>query len=334
MNPSRHPLKTLLPFLILLTLLLGSAPVRAAGITCSSASMTNLVFGSVNPQSSLTSVSATLNYSCTNRDQNNIHSAMLCFSIGEPGGRQTNPRLMSSGSNTLQFQMYQDASRTIVWGSQMFGSFRTPLQVSITLDRGNGYNGTATLYGQVLGGQTGAIPGSYQDVYQNGDTALTINDAQSSTAPTSCGGSQASVYFPFTVSGVVAKQCTVTAGSNLSLGTVATTATNIAGNTGISVTCSNTTPYYIGLLPSNGSSTGAGVMSGTGGNASTVAYQLYQNTGLSTVWGNTATTTSAGNGVAGTGIGGAQSYSVYARAPSADFQPDIYTDTVVVTVNY
>ncbi len=337
MNSSpRYQLKALLPLLMLLALLLGAAPARAAGsITCSSASMTALNFGTVNPLASLTNVSATLSYSCSNSD-NKTHSALLCFSIGEPGGAQTNPRLMSSGANKLQFQLYRDASRTTVWGSQFFGSFLTPLQVPITLTKGQSINDQATLYGQVLGGQTGAIPAvaSYTDVYQNGDTALTINDAQSSTAPSSCDGSATSVYFAFTVSAVVAKQCTVTAGANLNLGTVAPTATNVPGNTSIAVTCTNTTPYYIGLLPSNNNTAGAGMMSGTGGNASTVPYQLYQNAGLSTAWGNTATTTSAGNGMAGTGTGVAQSYSVYARAPSADFQPDTYTDTVVVNVNY
>ncbi|MBS0318409.1 MAG: spore coat protein U domain-containing protein, partial [Proteobacteria bacterium] len=54
----------------------------------------------------------------------------------------------------------------------------------------------------------------------------------------------------------------------------------------------------------------------------------------STIWGNTATATTVGNGVTGTGTGIAQSIPVYAKAPTADFQPDIYTDTVVVTVNY
>lgn len=333
----RHPMKALLPLLMLLALLLGAAPARAAsGITCSSASMTTLSFGTVNPLASLTTVNATLSYTCSNGDNNNTHSALLCFSIGEPGGAQTNPRLMSgSGANKLQFQMYQDAARTQVWGSQFFGTFLTPLQIPITLTKGaSANNKQATLYGQVLGGQTSAIPDSYADIYANGDTALTVNDAQSGTAPTTCGTASTSVYFRFTVSASVAKQCTVSATSNLNLGTVAPTATNVAGNTSISVTCSNTTPYYIGLLPSNNNSAGAGAMSGTGGNSSKVPYQLYQNAGLSTVWGNTATATSAGNGVAGTGTGVAQSIAVYARAASADFQPDTYTDSVVVNVNY
>jgi len=141
----------------------------------------------------------------------------------------------------------------------------------------------------------------------------------------------------FQVSITIQKACTVTAGapSNISLGTVAATATNVAGNNTISVNCSKTTPYYIGLAPSNASTTGAGQMSGTGANADKVGYQLRSTAGTSgAVWGNTATTTSVGNGVAGTGTGAAQTHTVYVTAPSANFTPDTYTDVVTVNVNY
>lgn len=98
---------------------------------------------------------------------------------------------------------------------------------------------------------------------------------------------------------------------------------------------SDQTPYYIGLAPSNSASTGAGAMHGTGGNTDTVPYQLSSTAGPSgTVWGNTATTTTVGNGVSGTGTGANQSISVYATVPSANYTPDSYTDTVTVNVNY
>ncbi|MBU6503769.1 MAG: spore coat protein U domain-containing protein, partial [Burkholderiales bacterium] len=65
-----------------------------------------------------------------------------------------------------------------------------------------------------------------------------------------------------------------------------------------------------------------------------VPYQLYSNATLSNVWGNTASSASVGNGVAGTGTGSAQSIPVYAKAPSANYTPDSYSDTVTVNVNY
>lgn len=185
-----------------------------------------------------------------------------------------------------------------------------------------------------LGGQTGAIPGSYTQVYQNGDTAVTINDVQGSTAPAGCDSAQTGNYFPFTVSAAVVKRCLVNAATDIDLNTVSASATNISGNGNISITCSNTTPYNVGLLPSNGHTGGTGAMSGTGGNTDKVPYQLYQNAGYSTVWGNTATASSTGNGIAGTGTGAARSHTVYVRAPSADYTPGSYSDTVTVNVNY
>ena len=323
--------------LAMMVLMLFAAPARAQNISCSAVSVTNLNFASVNPLASLTTANATLNYQCAN-SANQTYSATLCFSIGEPGGAQTNPRLMHSGTNTLQFQLYQNATYTTVWGSQFFGTFLTPLQVNITIGK-HGSTGplTATMYGQVLGGQTSAIPGNYTDAYGSGDTALSINEQKGSTAPNSCSGTGNS-FGGFTVSAAVVKQCQVTAGaaSNINLGSVPSTQTNITGNKSISVSCTSTTPYYIGLSPnSTASTTGAGTMSGTiSGNTDKVPYQLYSNAGPSSVWGNTATSTSVGNGVAGTGTGSAQSIPVYAKAPSANYTPDSYSDTVTVNVNY
>ncbi|MGV8803810.1 MAG: Csu type fimbrial protein [Polaromonas sp.] len=135
------------------------------------------------------------------------------------------------------------------------------------------------------------------------------------------------------------KACTVTAGSssNIQIGAVAGVDSNSGSNNGtsnISVTCSKTTPYNIGLLPSNTNTAGAGVMAGTSGNTDTVPYQLNSGSATGPVWGNTATATVVGNGVAGVGNGSAQTIPVFATAPSANFTPDSYTDTVTVTVNY
>jgi spore coat protein U-like protein len=313
-----------------------TAPAQAT-ITCSTAAMTAVSFGTVNPLSSQTTTSANLTYTCKNSTGGGTHSATLCFSIGEPGGNQTNPRLMKSGSNTLQFQLYQSPGFTTVWGSQFFGS-NTPLIVSVTLASGASTNGTATLNAQVLGGQTTAVPSTvgYSDDYANSDTAITVNDQAGSTAPGSCSGTQSTtVFFPFNVTATIQKNCTVTA-NNLSLGSVAAGTTPSSGNSTLGVTCSFTTPYNVGLSPLNVSSTnGAGTMKGTGTNTDTVKYQLYSNSGLSTVWGNTATPTSTGNGVAGTGSGVAQTLTVYAKATSTtDVLPDNYSDTVQIIVNY
>lgn len=140
----------------------------------------------------------------------------------------------------------------------------------------------------------------------------------------------------------IAKACSVTAGpaSNINLGTVNSSAINTTGNSTISVNCSKTTPYYIGLAPSTangGNTSGAGAMSSVANSATNtdkVPYQLNQTSATGPVWGNTATSTTVGNGVAGTGTGIAQTYTVYATAASANFTPDSYADIVTVNVNY
>ena len=144
----------------------------------------------------------------------------------------------------------------------------------------------------------------------------------------------------FTVTLTVQKTCAVntTAASNISLGSVnAGTATTVQSGT-FTVNCSNTTPFTVGLAPSNSSTTGAGILSGTTGNTATIAYQLYQDAGT-TIWGNTAAVGSAGNGKSGTGAGMASnkavSFTAFANATgSTDVQPDTYKDTVTINVNF
>jgi spore coat protein U-like protein len=138
----------------------------------------------------------------------------------------------------------------------------------------------------------------------------------------------------------IQKTCSVTAGSasNINLGTHNSTDTSATGSNSISVTCSKTTPYYIGLQPSSTTATtGAGTMksvSNSATNTDTVPYQLSSDSAGANIWGNTATSNSVGNGVAGTGAGSASSYTVYATASSLNVTPDNYADTVTVNVNF
>lgn len=131
--------------------------------------------------------------------------------------------------------------------------------------------------------------------------------------------------------------CSVTAGvgSNIDLGTEPSTATDLSGSSSITVNCSNTVPYFVGLAPSNGDTDGKGELAPTGSSPDTIAYTLRSTAGSSgAVWGNTATTSAVGNGVAGTGNGSDQNLTVYVTVDEANVAPDVYSDTVTVTVNY
>ncbi|MES2699575.1 MAG: spore coat protein U domain-containing protein [Pseudomonadota bacterium] len=156
--------------------------------------------------------------------------------------------------------------------------------------------------------------------------SLFVSAAQASTASDT-----------FDVSLTITAACSITAGSSadIDLASVASTATDLDGSSDITVKCSNTVPYYVGLAPSSGANTGAGLLTPAGASPDDVPYQLRSSAGTTgAVWGNTATTSAVGNGVAGTGSGADQTLTVYVTAPSANYAPDTYSDTVTVTVNY
>lgn len=327
MNGSlQHRTAAMLGF-AMIALFLFAAPARAANISCSPVSMSALAFGTVNPAASQTTASATLGYSCNNIS-NQTFSATLCFSIGEPGGGPTNPRLMSDGAgHTLQFQLYQDAAHSIVWGSSVLGA-NTPLQVNITIGGKSTASGSATLYGQVLGNQTSAIPGSYTDSYTAADTALTINETNGSTAPGSCAGGGSAAYFPFLVSATVVKQCTVSA-NPLDFGSANLLTANADATTTLQVQCTNSTPYQIGL--DNGQNASGTTRRMAGGSSEFVTYELYSDANRSQRWGNAQNSDTA----IGTGNGASQNTTVYGRiAPQSTPSPSTYTDTVTVNVFY
>lgn len=108
--------------------------------------------------------------------------------------------------------------------------------------------------------------------------------------------------------------------------------TAVTANTTLNVTCTNTTPYNVGLSAGSGtgSTTSARVMSGTGGNTSTVAFNLNQTSG-GVNWGNTQGTDT----LSGTGTGALQNLTVYGTVPSQSTpQPDTYKSTITATVYF
>lgn len=289
--------------------------------------------------------SGTLDYTCTN-DASSATNVRVCFNIGD--GNESlgffNPRRMKivSGTNILQFQISHTAG-SIIWGSSGNGTVPNPFTDSFSIPRKSGStNGkvsrSTSMSGQLLIGQGAAPIGNYQDFFSTAGGHTSISWSSGGSPPADCTGTSSGA-FPFTVKATVTQSCTVSAGpaSNIQIGPVSGVPADSVSSSGtntISVTCSGGAPYFIGLSPSNGSTTGAGVMSGTGSNTDKVPYQLRSVSTSGNVWGNTATATAVGNGVSGTGNGVAQSVPVFAVAPSANFKPDNYTDTVTVTVNY
>ena len=140
----------------------------------------------------------------------------------------------------------------------------------------------------------------------------------------------ASTTTTFAVQATVTATCTINSATTLNFGSVGVLASNVDQSSTIQVTCTNTTPYNIGLDAGTGSGATVAVRKLTSGGA-TINYSLYTSNAYSTVWGTTVGTDTQ----AGTGNGSAQSYTVFGRIPpQTSPAPGSYADTITVTVTY
>ena len=99
------------------------------------------------------------------------------------------------------------------------------------------------------------------------------------------------------------------------------------GQSAISVTCSNATPWTVGL--NGGTSFGATVnrrrMTGPG--LASLQYDLYKDAARTQIWGDRGTDT-----LSGTGTGNPQTLNVYGRIPATQRAPSGgYNDTITAT---
>jgi spore coat protein U-like protein len=138
----------------------------------------------------------------------------------------------------------------------------------------------------------------------------------------------------FNVQVIIQATCVLNSATNLSFGTVGVLGaptTPINDQSTITVTCTNSTPYNIGLdKGAHGGSVTTRAMKGAT-SAATVTYSLFSDPAMTMNWGQTIGTDT----VAATGNGSAQPYPVYGQIlAQATPIPDTYTDTITVTVTY
>jgi len=299
-------------------------------VICSVSNVTAVNFGAINPLATATPMAAmTFSYTCTKELGEVLGGVTLCFNIGNSAGSgQVATRAMTSAgppASTLNYLLYQDEGRTILWGNQ---TQNVPM-VKLSLLNLTTVTGNLTLYGKLTTPQTGAVPGIFQDSY-TAATAVVTRNTSLVVPPSTCGTATATT-FPFTVTATAVKQCNIRYANNINVGLVNANQTGVSGSNLVGIACSNNTPYTIGLSPSNSNTAGSGALKGTRvGNTDTIPYQLRSTAGAAgLVWGNTAQ-----NKVAGTGTGSIVAHTVYVTFPSVNYIPDSYTDTVTINVTY
>lgn len=260
------------------------------------------------------------------------------------GGRVTpralDPRRMcrngSCASGILTYNLYGDPNHTTILAAtnQRVGKSINKVIEVPSIFRPQSI--TFPVYAKLNPAQTDVAPGRYTASFAAGSTAMTFYETTEDTPRACPSNSFGNLRFEFEVSATVIQNCRVDAPQDIDFGTVNPTAANLQGQTSLSVTCTQNTPYNIGLMPSNGNADGAGEMRAVQtGNTDRVPYQLRSGAGTNgAVWGNTATSRSVGNGVNGSGNGLAQTYDVYATVDSADYRAGEYRDKVIINVHY
>lgn len=344
-------------YLIPLAFLLPVSKAQAAATyTCTIEGFANTTFPNITPANANTAeINTRLTYRCTNTNSETGYVS-VCFSVdgGSYGSSQINPRYMARPGpgpnlgpnptfNRLGFNMKvaQPIGSSNIWGDGTNGSLKLTRVHSVAAGGKTAQNtSTADVFTTVnvklTADNLSAIPGDYLNNLSMKMTWATTDQAD--TGNKGCNASTGTLNRAFTVSAPVISDCKVTTTGALNFGNVlsANTPTKITSSANlINVTCTNTTPYNIGLASINnsGNNTGAGIMKITGTGTDTVPYQLQSNIS-DKVWGNTATSTDVGNGVAGIGNGTVKGHTVFATAPSTDVKPGNYSDIVKVNVNY
>jgi len=136
-----------------------------------------------------------------------------------------------------------------------------------------------------------------------------------------------------TVTATVAAVCII-GNATLAFGTYnPTSATALTATSSVTLTCTLSTPYHIGMNAGGGTggTTTLRVMTATGG---TLGYKIFQDSGYSTNWGNTVGT----DALAGTSSASSltQSIPIYGQIPAGEaaIVSTGYTDTVTMTVTF
>jgi spore coat protein U-like protein len=250
----------------------------------------------------------TLTFNCTT-----IGSSVTLEMEGGDSGTD-DARYMESGSNHTTYQAYIDSGHTTFFGR---GTGNQLIVSSPVLG-----NNTATYYCQIPAGLTPAS-GTYTDTVV---TDMVINGSTISGSPNS------------TASFTMADTCDLSVTTNVAFGAYdpigANHSTALDATGSIQVACTSGLAYNLlldqGTYAASGSTTSVPLRQMASGSYR-LPYFFYQNSGNSTVWGDTT-----GTGVSATGTGSYVSYTVYGEIPAGKTAAAAgsYSDTVTVTASY
>jgi spore coat protein U-like protein len=294
-------------------------------------------YGSVNILSgSSVNTTSSFTVTCTGCPLGCTYNACIQFDQGSPNSNSS-IRYMGSGSNTIQHELYSDAARTQVWGSWGYGTSQYGtggVSLNLTIPLLSNASHTYTVYGRLKAGQQTAAPGTYTW----STTSPVVAGAAYLLVSPNCSANPGNIVnagsSPWVAT--VLANCQLSA-TPLNFGSASLLTSNVDATATLSVQCTNSTPYSIGLdSGTNASGTQRRMLSGA---SNYISYNLYTDAARSSAWSITTSASSCTNGagtcVLGTGTGSNQNVTVYGRVPP-QISPAVgtYTDTVIATITF
>jgi spore coat protein U-like protein len=310
--------------LVVLAASLLCPPLGPAHAQSCNYSIDDVNFGSITPADNQDILAqTTFRATCTGLSNQTV---LVCLGIGGGSGSPlaiTGRRLMLSGSNQLEYEIYSDASRTARWGIVgLLGSGAPPaLLINLPATAGNPATGTQTLYLKIFAGQQSAPIGTYLSDFATYTGVLAIPNLLSTcltpgVEPVS-----------FNVQALVENECDVTA-DPLNFGNHGVLSANVDAAADIHVTCTLGASYTVSL--GNGQNGASQTTRKMANGTSMISYGLYSDPSRSVVLGS-----DIGSTLSGTGTGSAETITVFGRVPPQSTPAaGVYQDTVVVNVTY
>jgi spore coat protein U-like protein len=264
------------------------------------------------------------------------YNVCIQFDQGSPNSNSST-RYMGSGSNTIQHELYSDAARTQIWGSWGYGATQYGaggVSLNMTIPFLSNASQAYTVYGRLKAGQQTAVPGTYtwnttSPAIAGGGYLLVSPNCSANPGNFVNAGSSPWVA-------TILANCHLSA-TPLNFGSASLLTSNVDAIAMLTVQCTNTTPYSIGL--DNGSNASGSQRRMVNGATNYISYNLYTDAARSSAWNTTTSASSCTGGgsscVLGTGTGSNQSITVYGRVPP-QVAPAVgtYSDTVIVTVTF
>lgn len=310
------------------------------------AKMEDINFGEIDAiqTNNIVSTHSVLQVTCENHTK---PAARYHICLAVDGGssahpHQLNPRQICEdgmcnhidSTKKLNFNLYTDASHNQILGVPNNGSI---IQDTINVPPNQSVTKTYPIYGKILKPFTQNKAGIYLNHFHGNSATLHFTSASNNAIqPNACLLNDKKNHFDFTAKVKINKNCLISELNNLDFGKIYGNQTNIQGKTTFNITCTNQTPYHLGLMPSNNNPDGQGEMKAIDPrNSDKIIYQLRSESGIhGKIWGNKINADYVGNGVHGMGTGQTKQHTIYATMPSADYPVGEYRDTVTIFVKY